>query len=239
MINDQLIPNYREIRRWWSGMLALLGGFCYHFYRGHVSCHDTAYPRYGGEGQRALSDEGAEVCFYPECPGQLGKDFWMELHLIFTKGSLVSCTVSSAVSFTSLKHCTPVAVGFLPRLRRNFEFAFRSSQQLTLGDTPSLWGSSFWAASLSVRTTARDKALCTVTITAGLQAGPAEVKSPPRKGVFLNSPNRVSCYLCLVDLSAASAQLVGFPPLLEHLQGKGTVLQQQPIFLLLYYFCLP
>lgn len=157
-----------------------------------------------GKGREPSVMKELRFAFTQSAPGQLGKDFWMELHLIFTQGSLVSCTVSSAVSFTSLKHCTPVAVGFLPRLRRNFEFAFRSSQQLTLGDTPSLWGSSFWAAWLSVRTTARGKALCTVTITAGLQAGPAEVKSPPSKGVFLNSPNRVSCYLCLVDLSAAS-----------------------------------
>lgn len=192
-----------------------------------------------GKGREPSVMKELRFAFTQSTPGQLHKDFWMELHLIFTQGSLVSFMVSSVVSFTSLKHHTPVAVGFLPHLRRNFEFAFCSSQQFMLEDTPSLQGSSFWAAWLSMRTTAGGKALCTVTITARLQAGPAEVKFPPRKGIFLNSPSCVSCSLCLVALSAANAQLVGFPPLLEHLQGKGTVLQQQPFFLLLYYFCLP
>lgn len=91
---------------------------------------------------------------------QLGKDFQMEFHFVSIWGNFFSFRESSAVRsysifqlllpggvlgtqwswvLKSLGNSTLVAVGLLPHLTRNFGFASHPSQQLMLGDIPSLF----------------------------------------------------------------------------------------------------
>lgn len=100
-------PSYRGIHRWWSWRLALLKPVSYQFYRGHVSCWYYAQPR------EPFMLQELRAALTQRTHGQLGKDLWIDFHLSFVQGSLVSFRGSSAVSFTSLGHHTLVAGMFL------------------------------------------------------------------------------------------------------------------------------